>query len=59
MLFTRKEISMINVFTLALAEGLEFIAVVLQLPSVIIGEISRFFYSLSRVDNNEENDPDQ
>ena len=50
---------MINVFTLALAEGLEFIAVVLQLPSVIIGEISRFFYSLSRVDNNEENDPDQ
>lgn len=50
---------MVNVFTLALAEGLEFIAVVLQLPSVLFGELSRFFYSLSRAENNEDNDPDQ
>lgn len=46
---------MVNTFLLALAEGLEFVAVILQLPSILIGEISNLFYNLSRV-NNEEND---
>ena len=50
---------MINIFTLALAEGLEFVAVVLQLPSIIVGELSRFFYSLSRAAENNEDNADE
>lgn len=49
----------INSFLLALAEGLEFVAVLLQLPSILIGELSGFFYTLSRANNNEDNDPEQ
>lgn len=40
---------MINYFLLALAEGLEFISVVLQLPSIIVGQVAAFFYNVSRV----------
>lgn len=52
-------IMIVNSFLLALAEGLEFVAVVLQLPSILIGELSSFFYTLSRANNNEDNDPEQ
>ena len=46
---------MVNLFLLALAEGLEFISVVLQLPSIIIAELAKFFYTVSGVINNDEN----
>ena len=45
---------MINIFLLALAEGFEFLAVVAQLPSIILMEVSRFFYSTCGL-NNEDN----
>ena len=45
---------MINIFLLALAQGFEFLAVVAQLPSIILMEVSRFFYSTCGL-NNEDN----
>lgn len=48
-----------NSFLLALAEGFEFLAVVAQLPSLILMGISRFFYStcgLNNEDSTEENE---
>lgn len=43
-----------NSFLLALAQGFEFLAVVAQLPSLILMGISRFFYSTCGL-NNEDN----
>ena len=42
---------MINYFVLALAQGLEFIAVLLQLPSVLVADLSQVFYNLAGVNN--------
>ena len=50
---------MVNNFLLALAQGFEFLAVVAQLPSLILMGISRFFYStcgLNNEDSTEENE---
>ena len=49
---------MINMFLLALAEGFECISVILQLPSIIFGNIAQFFYTVSGVYNNDNNPTD-
>lgn len=50
---------MLNIFLLALAEGFEFLAVVAQLPSLILMGISRFFYSACGLNNEENTDEDE
>lgn len=47
---------MVNIFFLFLAEVLEFVAVVLSLPSKLIADISSFCYGASRAfENNDDN----